>query len=1204
MNGPLPIEDVSFGAPNCWYYYPALTTDADSNMVMVFNRSCSDSAAQPEYAGIRFTTRIDGGDLQPSEGLKAGEANYVKTYESSRNRWGDYSGAAVDPADPSSIWIFSEYAASPEDTWGTWFGQVRFTDTPPVALAQTVATTEDTPVAITLTGSDPGGDPLTFIIMSLPGRGDLSEGDTSVQTAPHALIGDTVTYTPNAGFGDVDSFDFKVNDSTSDSDSANIRLIVAPPGADRIITKTGDTNDGVCDADCSLREAIATANSGDAVYVPSGTYTLTSGSELSIDKSLTLTGAGSGDTVIQAATASVVSLSRVLHVTTGEVSILAVTIRHGNTSDVSGGGAILNQGTLSLANSRVSNNTVSQTNGGGGIQNSGTLSLVRSTVNNNATSGGGNGGGIRNLGTLSLTDSTVSGNTTNGGGGGIINFNLLTLTNSVISDNSAPSGGGIRNLGTATLGSSTVSGNSGNDGGGIQNFGSLTLTNSTISNNSALGGLGGGIYNDGGTITLTSSTISSNSAFRGGGVSLDAGGVTLINTIVANNTASSSSQPDCNRFTSLGHNLIGNNSGCSFDASMGDLVNVEPLLGSLQDNGGPTFTHALLPSSPAIDGGDNNAAPDTDQRGVPRPLDGDADSTATSDIGAYEFAPPVAIIDTTGSGNEGALISFNGSQSTAGIFADQIEAYSWDFGDGVTGDGPLVSHTFDDDGLYNVTLTVTDDSGLSGSEEQTMTINNVPPTITGVFADPSPTDAGMPTTIIITATDATGDILELLYSFDCDEDAVFEIAPQASSSAECTFPDGPVSVTVNVQVADQDGGVTPGSVQVQVTNLPPVITAITLNPPVLTEAGGDTDVIVDATDVPGDGPLMYSFDCRDDGVFEVGPLETNLATCTYPPGTATYTVRVKVQDKDGDFATDSVQVLVGVDPNNWTAQIFVETLQGLGVDFGPRTFGVHPDCTSSYDLGFAGDVPCDAGRSVFSDPEFKSFFHYPQNPDLAPSQDETRLLTSRIEPADPAESVLHWRFRVELERTAGRENQTDEIVLTWDISTIPPEFETVLLIDHNTLPANQVINMGRVGEYRFTAPAGVESFTRDLTVVVTRSLVQVIPLVQDLNVVSLTIEPLNRNRAAIFSINETFFSDPDTTAFIRDVAIWFTNADKPIGQRSAGIFPIDFLGPPFVPFSGEIEPGLGHLVDVAFNDAVVIIPGTPLTELEDNSRGP
>ena len=179
--------------------------------------------------------------------------------------------------------------------------------------------------------------------------------------------------------------------------------------------------------------------------------------------------------------------------------------------------------------------------------------------------------------------------------------------------------------------------------------------------------------------------------------------------------------------------------------------------------------------------------------------------------------------------------------------------------------------------------------------------------------------------------------------------------------------------------------------------------------------------------------------------------------CTYPPGTATYTVRVKVQDKDGDFATDSVQVLVGVDPNNWTAQIFVETLQGLGVDFGPRTFGVHPDCTSSYDLGFAGDVPCDAGRSVFSDPEFKSFFHYPQNPDLAPSQDETRLLTSRIEPADPAESVLHWRFRVELERTAGRENQTDEIVLTWDISTIPPEFETVLPIDHNTLPANQVM---------------------------------------------------------------------------------------------------------------------------------------------------
>jgi len=102
------------------------------------------------------------------------------------------------------------------------------------------------------------------------------------------------------------------------------------------------------------------------------------------------------------------------------------------------------------------------------------------------------------------------------------------------------------------------------------------------------------------------------------------------NTIVAGNTGSNASRDIIGYFYSLGYNLIGDTQGVSGFSST-DLLNVGPLLGPLQDNGGPTFTQALLPHSPAIDAGDNANAPATDQRGFPRVVNG------TIDIGAYEF---------------------------------------------------------------------------------------------------------------------------------------------------------------------------------------------------------------------------------------------------------------------------------------------------------------------------------------------------------------------------------------------------------------------------------------------------------------------------------------------------------------------------------------------------------------------------------------
>ena len=115
-----PVVDASFGATNYWYYYPAVTFDQSMNGIAVFNRSGS-----TEYAGIRYNG-IVGGVVQGSAQLKAGEANYIKTFGGSRNRWGDYSGIAVDPASPDNVWMFAEYAASPANTWGTWWGEVTY----------------------------------------------------------------------------------------------------------------------------------------------------------------------------------------------------------------------------------------------------------------------------------------------------------------------------------------------------------------------------------------------------------------------------------------------------------------------------------------------------------------------------------------------------------------------------------------------------------------------------------------------------------------------------------------------------------------------------------------------------------------------------------------------------------------------------------------------------------------------------------------------------------------------------------------------------------------------------------------------------------------------------------------------------------------------------------------------------------------------
>ena len=234
------------------------------------------------------------------------------------------------------------------------------------------------------------------------------------------------------------------------------------------VTKTGDTG-GTCTAtDCSLREAIKGAVSGDTVQVPAGTYTLTALFELTINKSLTLTGAGSGDTIIQAATGEGVADFRVFMITGDSTAAISrVTIRHGNSAS-SGGGIYNNSGTLTLTNSTLSGNSGGY---GGGIYNGGTLTMTSSTVSNN------NGPiSISNKGAMTVTSSTVSNNS-----GGIFNTGILAVGNSTVSNNTGGGdGAGIRNdRGSVNLTDSKIINNTAHwDGGGIRNSGTLTVTNS------------------------------------------------------------------------------------------------------------------------------------------------------------------------------------------------------------------------------------------------------------------------------------------------------------------------------------------------------------------------------------------------------------------------------------------------------------------------------------------------------------------------------------------------------------------------------------------------------------------------------------------------------------------------------------------------------------------------------------------------------
>ena len=355
------------------------------------------------------------------------------------------------------------------------------------------------------------------------------------------------------------------------------------------VTNTNDSGSG------SLRQALTIANDGDTIgFAVTGTISLTSG-ELVIDKNITISGPGPGLlTVARSQQAADFRIFNIPPSHTAEIDGLTIT----GGSLVGNGGGISSGATLTISNCAISGNSILTTDGlqhsGAGIYNVGTMTIVNSTVNNNQALIGGffppDGGGISNdVGTLTIQNTTISENTAAGYGGGVYNVGSvgsLTAINSTIRGNTASGGGGI--FGGATIINCTISGNRATfEGGGI--FGGGTISNCTISGNMTTVGhsRGGGISGSG---TITNSTFSDN-------LSVNGSSICALGTVQLGNTILNSG---ANIFllggtvTSHGYNLSSDNGG-GFLNGPGDQINTDPLLGPLQDNGGPTFTHELLP---------------------------------------------------------------------------------------------------------------------------------------------------------------------------------------------------------------------------------------------------------------------------------------------------------------------------------------------------------------------------------------------------------------------------------------------------------------------------------------------------------------------------------------------------------------------------------------------------------------------------------
>ncbi len=442
--------------------------------------------------------------------------------------------------------------------------------------------------------------------------------------------------------------------------NASFTLNVTPPI--RTVTKIADTDDGVCDADCSLREAIATSVSGDTINFAAPLFnsaqTITLASELSVSgKTITIIGRAANLTTVSGNNAN-----RVFNV---------------------GGGGNLTLDGLTVTNGR-------DFTAGGGIYNGAILTIINSTVSNSSVSGGSDnfGGGIYNASgaTLTIRNSTISGNLISGNnnfanrGGGIANVNgSLTITNSTVSGN-------------------LIGGGTNNRGGGIYSeYGPLTIINDTITGN----------------------VIGSGSFSFGGGLAIVPDGANLVNTIISGN--SSSQNPDVIGGVNFTTNFIGGDARLSPLGFYGGTTQTHALLSD-----SPVLNignNCVLTANACANG---NPAITTDQRGGGRIISGTVDIGAfESNITFNQATLPNGDTSLIYSQQLSATrqTNFAELQNLAPTTFEIVMVAGQSLPPGITlSSSGLLSGTPTMTGNYTFTVKATDTDGIAGVKQYSMQV--------------------------------------------------------------------------------------------------------------------------------------------------------------------------------------------------------------------------------------------------------------------------------------------------------------------------------------------------------------------------------------------------------------------------------------------------------------------------------------------------
>jgi CSLREA domain-containing protein len=466
------------------------------------------------------------------------------------------------------------------------------------------------------------------------------------------------------------------------------QFFAAPPARAAGIAVEILTDELDADSDCSLREAIKSANTNaavggcttgeaglDTITLMTGTHIVNLGptgddvasnGDLDITESLNINGSGASSSIVSFNTNGNTLFDRVFEITsaTAVVNFTDMTVQNGD-AGLSGGG-IYNSGNLTLAQSQVKNNRSGVQ--GGGIYNSGTgvLTVIESTVSGNNAWNNGNGGGIYNAATanpaVTITDSIFFGNNGNNGGTIANDAGTMTITGSTFSGNTAfraviLNGGTL--AATLNLTNSTISGNtSTSDHGGIWNYKTVNLTNTTITGNR--GNTSGALFNDnqvGTPVANLKNSILANS--------LDAAGAVAV--------------PDCGGegIAATGPNLVENVSfggSCSISGTP-PITNQDPALGPLTYNGGFTDTHKLQSFSPAVDAGTDTGCPSEDQRDLPRPMDGPDDGVQQKcDLGATELEPDLSVLNTSAIEGDAGQVNLTFTLSLTGTVPEEVKA--------------------------------------------------------------------------------------------------------------------------------------------------------------------------------------------------------------------------------------------------------------------------------------------------------------------------------------------------------------------------------------------------------------------------------------------------------------------------------------------------------------------------------------------------